>query len=69
LYRQGDFQRVALYEGDIAMLLEHYTPDTAVLLKELSRYLSDTDLGAVEEIVAEVAGRIERFRRRAASGG
>jgi hypothetical protein len=69
LYRQGDFQRVALYEGDIAMLLEHYAPDTAALFKELSRYLSDPDLAAVEEIVAEIATRIERFRRRAGSGG
>lgn len=26
LYRQGDFQRVALYEGDVAMLMERYNP-------------------------------------------
>lgn len=50
------------------MLLEHYAPDTDALLKELSRYFTDTDLRAVEEILMEITGRIERFRRRAASG-
>ena len=66
LYRQGDFQRVALYEGDIAMLLERYQPDAALLLSELSGYLSETDLKSVQEIVAEISSRIERFRRRSA---
>ena len=66
LYRQGDFQRVALYEGDIAMLLERYEPDAALLLSELSGYLSETDLKSVQEIVAEISSRIERFRRRSA---
>ena len=48
------------------MLLERYQPDAVVLLNELSGYLSDTDFKSVQEIVAEISSRIERFRRRSA---
>lgn len=63
LYRQGDFQRVALYEGDVAMLMERHNPDMKALLAELAHYLAEPDMEAVRQIIAEIEQRIERFRR------
>jgi hypothetical protein len=61
LYRQGNFARVGVYENDIATLIYSYRPDLASLFEELAHHLSDTDLAAVREIVAEIEQRIERF--------
>ncbi|MBN1221319.1 MAG: hypothetical protein JXM69_20515 [Anaerolineae bacterium] len=61
LYRQGNFARVGVYENDIATLIYNYRPDLASLFEELAYHLSDTDLAAVQEIVAEIEQRIERF--------
>jgi hypothetical protein len=68
LYRQGNFTRVSLYENDIATLLHDYKPDVVPLLKELALHLSDTDLAAVREILAEIEQRIERFGRGLGAG-
>jgi hypothetical protein len=61
LYRQGDFVRVAIYEGDIAALLQAYRPPVEPLLAELNRHLSETNLAAVREILADIQQRIDRF--------
>lgn len=61
LYRQGNFARVGIYENDIATLIYSYRPDLESLLQELAQYLSETDLGAVREIVSEIEQRIARF--------
>ena len=63
LYRQGNFARVGLYENDIATLIHDYQPDISPLLAELRSHLSDTDLGAVDDIVAEIQQRIDRFKQ------
>ena len=68
LYRQGNFARVALYEGDVITLMQAYAPDMAPLLIELSRHLSTSDLAEVQKIVAELQQRIERFGRTFQSG-
>jgi hypothetical protein len=62
LYRQGNFARVNLYEGDIAALMEAYEPDLEPLFEELSVRLSGTDLTSVREIVREIEQRLTRFR-------
>ncbi|PDW04839.1 hypothetical protein [Candidatus Viridilinea mediisalina] len=67
LYRQGDFTRVGLYENDIATLMFYYTPSLQELLHELTPFVSPQDMSATTEIVAELEGRIARFRR--TSGG
>jgi hypothetical protein len=64
LYRQGDFARVALYEGDLATLIQAYQPALEPLLDELAAHLSETDLAAVRETIAEIEQRIERFTQR-----
>ena len=62
LYRQGSFARVALYENDIAMLIQAYQPHIPLLIGELSNYVSETDLATIREIVGEIQHRIERFQ-------
>jgi hypothetical protein len=64
LYRQGDFTRVAMYEADIATLIQAYRPPLDPLLIALSRHLSDTDLAAVRDILSDIQGRIDRFEQR-----
>jgi hypothetical protein len=63
LYRQGNFARVALYENDLTMLIHDYQPELDPLLAELSQYVSETDLAAVRDILAEIQQRIERFNK------
>lgn len=65
LYRQGNFARVALYEGDISTLIHDYRPAMEPLFEELQPHLSPTDLAAVHRIAAEIQERIERFDKRA----
>ena len=64
LYRQGNFARVALYEGDIATLLHDYRPPVEPLFEELKDHLSATDLSSLRKIAGEIQERIERFDRR-----
>lgn len=64
LYRQGDFNRIGLYENDIATLLRAYPPDLGKLIGELSRHLSDTDLREIASILAELHERNARMQRR-----
>jgi len=61
LYRQGNFTRVGLYENDVATLLHAHNPAIEPLLEELSRYLSESDLSQVRQIVSEIQQRISRF--------
>lgn len=64
LYRQGNFARVALYEGDVATLMHDYRPPVEPLFEELKEHLSATDLASLHKIVGEIEERIERFDRR-----
>ncbi len=61
LYRQGNFARVGICENDIATLVYSYRPQLEPLFEELAHHLSDIDLAAVREVVAEIQQRIERF--------
>jgi len=62
LYRQGNFARVGIYENDVATLMHYYQPNVSQLFSELSRYVSEIDLGEIKEIVAEIQKRIRRFK-------
>jgi len=64
LYRQGNFARVALYEGDIATLMHDYRPPVEPLFEELKDHLGATDLSSLRKIAREIQERIERFDRR-----
>ncbi len=57
LYRQGEFDRAALYETDILMLHRGADVDDDALLAALGAYLSPSDIGELRGILAEQRGR------------
>lgn len=63
LYRQGSFERVGIYENDIATLMYSFNPDKDTLIGELSNYLNETDMEEVRRIVSDIEKRIQRFRK------
>lgn len=63
LYRQGSFERVGIYENDIATLLHAFNPDMEPLLKELGTHLNETDMAEARTILKDIEGRIKRFRK------
>jgi len=63
LYRQGNFAKVSIHENDIATLIYYYQPDMGSLLRELSKYISNSDLGEISGIVTEIQNRISRFKK------
>jgi len=62
LYRQGDMQRVALYEADITMLMDRTNPKTAGVLSALSPFLDEGPMTELQKIVMEIEQRIIRVR-------
>lgn len=63
LYRQGSFERVGIYENDIATLMYTFKPKMELLFAELGKHLNDTDTQQVQNIVADIETRIQRFRK------
>jgi hypothetical protein len=63
LYRQGSFERVGIYENDLASLIYTFNPNIEVLLKELSGYLNDSDMAEARQIVTDIEARIQKFRK------
>lgn len=63
LYRQGGFERVGIYENDIATLIHAFNPDMKPLLAELEHHLNKTDMTEARSILTEIEGRIRRFRK------
>lgn len=63
LYRQGSFERVGIYENDIATLIHAFNPDMKPLLAELNNHLNAADMTEARNILTEIEGRIQRFRK------
>jgi hypothetical protein len=63
LYRQGSFERVGIYENDIATLMNAFNPKMEPLLKELGKHLNETDMAEARNILADIEARIQRFRK------
>jgi len=63
LYRQGSFERVGIYENDIATLIYTYSPKMEPLFAELKKHLNENDLAEARKIVGDVEARIQRFRK------
>lgn len=61
LYRQGKFDLVALYEGDMMMLLRRYGADVEPLFVTLTKYVPAADLASLRKIVTGIQQRIRRF--------
>jgi len=63
LYRQGQFDRVSVYEADIASLTQRHRCDVAPLLQRLEPHLLDSDLRELRGIVRDIQARIARFEQ------
>lgn len=63
LYRQGLFDRVTVYEGDIASLLQRHHPAVEPLLQRLQAHLETGDLNELRGIVRDIEARIARFQQ------
>lgn len=63
LYRQGQLDRAALYETDILMLLRHSPVGDDILEKQLQSHMSSTDIKALQELLADIRGRIANSTR------
>ncbi|PDV97536.1 hypothetical protein [Candidatus Chloroploca asiatica] len=63
LYRQGDFVRVGLYENDVATLMFYHNPNMQEISVELTPYVSNQDLTAIQDIILDLTQRISRFQR------
>jgi hypothetical protein len=63
LYRQGSFERVGIYENDIATLMNAFNPKMKPLFKELDEHLNKDDMVEAQKIVTDIEARIQRFRK------
>jgi hypothetical protein len=63
LYRQGSFERVGIYENDIATLMNAFNPTMEPLFKELVKHLNKDDIAEAQNIVSDIEARIQRFRK------
>jgi len=63
LYRQGSFERVGIYENDIATLMNAFNPKMEPLFKELNKHLNKEDMVEAQKIISDIETRIERFRK------
>ena len=63
LYRQGLFDRVSIYEADIASLMQRHRPAVEPLLKRLETHLEKGDLLELCGIVRDLEARIARFEQ------
>lgn len=63
LYRQGLFERVSLYEGDIASLMQRHHPAVEPLLQRLEAHLEKGDLHELRGIVRDIETRLARFEQ------
>jgi hypothetical protein len=61
LYRQGLFDRVSVYESDIASLLQRHRCDAEPLLRRLAPHLEEGDRHELHGIVQDIQARIARF--------
>jgi hypothetical protein len=63
LYRQGWFDRVSVYEGDIASLMQRHRPAIEPLLQRLQAHVEPDDLRELRGIVRDIEARIARFEQ------
>ncbi len=63
LYRQGDTQRIALYETDILMLMDRYRPAMEPILATLAPYVEEGALNGLRNILADIDRRIARMHQ------
>lgn len=63
LYRQGQFDRAALYETDILQLAYNYKINLEPAIRIVDPHLIETDRAEIRNIAADIERRIDRMRR------
>ena len=63
LYRQGQIDRVTVYEADITSLIQRHRCDVEPLFERLRSHLSESDLRELRAIVRDIQARIARFEQ------
>lgn len=63
LSRRGSFERVGIYENDIATLIYTFKPKMDSLFTELGKHLNKDDMTEARKIIADVETRIQRFKK------
>lgn len=61
--RRGSFERVGIYENDIATLMYAFKPNMEPLFAELSKHLNENDMTEARKIISDIETRIQRFRK------
>lgn len=61
LYRQGNFNKVSIYENDITQLLLSCSVDLSKLLQILANYVLPSDLRELQTTASDIEDRIRRF--------
>jgi hypothetical protein len=64
LYRQGQFDKVSIYESDITLLMLRYPVDVDALATILKRYILATNWVELEQIIDDIQARMARFQQR-----
>jgi hypothetical protein len=64
LYRQGQFDKVSIYESDITLLMLRYPVDVDALATILKRYILATNWVKLEQIIDDIQARMARFQQR-----
>jgi hypothetical protein len=63
LYRQFDWERIHVYEGDVKTLLALHRPAMERLFTLLEPHIPPTDLNELKKIVSEEQQRIAKAER------
>jgi hypothetical protein len=68
LYRQGRFDRVRIYQNDVAALIEKFAPAIEPLFQELAKHLLPSDMDELHSIVQKIETDIAESRKRFGGG-
>jgi len=63
LHRQGQIDRVTVYEADITSLIQRHRCEVEPLLQRLQPHLIESDLRELRGIVRDIQARIARFEQ------
>jgi hypothetical protein len=63
LYRQFDFDRIAIYEADLTQLVPRSKRDDGFFLDILAPHLLTSDLLELSRILTDIRNRLDRIRK------
>ncbi len=63
LYRQFDFDRIAIYEADLTQLLSRSREPDSFFLNSLAPHISDSDQSELADILGDIRRRLQRMKK------